>query len=159
MLKVLRHGARPYRLDGPCGGACYAATRNITFGSRASTTGCLRFSRCSSLLLRVAAQHSVRWNSSGSSSKDNTAENSSRQKEVNSNNHDDADNVVYPCFSDLDNLHFISKERLSRAGLERMTEIQFKTWGPVLEGRGTWCICVYDSSLCNHAIPSLLYTN
>jgi hypothetical protein len=134
MLKVLRYVVivRPHRLVVGPAGCCCVSTRNITFGS----SDVHHLVRCSSSLLLRAAAHvqlSVRWKSDGSSS-DNFGEISSRH----SNRDDTTDTVVYPCFSDLDDLHIISKEMLSRAGLERMTEIQFKTWGPVLEGRGTW---------------------
>jgi hypothetical protein len=140
MLKALRLVVRPLRLFGRDGCHC-TPTRNMAFADRASTAACIRVGRCSSSLLTggVKAQHYVRWNSSGPSN-DAAHSVSSRQEEMSNHNvtdDDGDDDVVYPCFSDLEDLHFISKERLSRAGLERMTEIQFKTWGPVLEGRGT----------------------
>jgi hypothetical protein len=139
MLKVLRSVVHSQRLVG--------------------STASVRI-RCSSLFLGRASQHSaVKWNSIQSTSKDAAvaaaaaAENSSTSQEAKINHSAAMDgNAVYPCFSDLDDLHFISKDILHRAGLERMTEIQFKTWGPVLEGRGMWMLIRYSSSsfLCNN---------
>jgi hypothetical protein len=140
MLKVLRSIAHSHRLVGR-GDAGSSSTRNIAFGSSGSTTY-IRI-RCSSLFLGRTSQHSaVKLNSIRSTSKDAAvaaaADNSSTSPEAKINHKAATDgNAVYPCFSDLDDLHFISKDILRRAGLERMTEIQFKTWGPVLEGRGT----------------------
>jgi len=41
----------------------------------------------------------------------------------------------FPAFSELDDLHSVSKEVLSRAGIQSMTEIQAKTWEAALSGK------------------------
>jgi hypothetical protein len=125
------------------GNGCCASTRSLSLNASGSTTAYIHVRiRYSSLLSGRSFQHStVRWNSNvGSSLKNDATENSPAiQKTLIDDNRAAADDdvAVYPCFSDLDDLHSISKEMLHRAGLERMTEVQFKTWGPVLEGRGT----------------------